>query len=217
MGKKFKPDIRDLFEAIPSKSQEQQIKIIEASITSFAKNGLEGTTYTHLAKVCKISRPLIHHYFPTLEDLFLLTAKYVRQNLLKLALEEMGRKRSDNPLAQLQGYVHGCMRWVDEFPHQCSFWFLYFYQASRSPLARRENSELVTSGHKRITGLFEKGNEQGLWDVKDCVATAKLFQISLTGAMVSCMSEDGYLTTTRASQLLESFLLSLKSTVLPIL
>lgn len=208
--KKFKPTAEDLFQFTASKSQEQQIKIIEAAITSFAVKGIEKTTYTYLADVCKISRPLIHHYFPSLDDLFLLTARYIRQTLLKLAIEGMNQAKSEDPLDQLLGYANGCLRWIKEYPHQCSFWFLYFYQASRSPQARKENTELVGAGHKRITEMLEYGNQMELWKIPDCTRQGKQIQVFITGVMISCMSEDGYLSLDVASQMFSQYFTKLK-------
>lgn len=198
----FRPKANELFEVAASKSQEQQLKIIEAAIRSFAKNGIEATTYTSLAKDCEISRPLIHHYFPTLEDLFLLTAKYVRQTLLNLAVAEMAKTPATDPRAQLEGYLKGCFRWVREFPDQFSFWLLYFYQASLKGQARDENSQLVKAGHERIEALLSQGNAHKVWVVEHPRETAKTIQIFITGALVSVMTEDGYLTLARAEILL---------------
>ncbi len=208
--KKYRPQAQDLFELKVSKSQEQQIKIIEAAISSFAVKGLEKTTYTYLAKLCGISRPLIHHYFPALEDLFLLTARYVRETLLKLAIDEMQKNDLKDPVAQLNGYSRGCLNWVRDYPHQCSFWFLYYYQSSRSSLARKENTELVTAGHNRITSLLEQGNQLGIWKIADCTYEAKKIQVLVTGVMVSCMTEDGYLSLEKAADIFFDYFQKMK-------
>jgi hypothetical protein len=194
MKKRFQPQASDLFDLSASKSQEQQMKIIQTAIKSYAQNGIEKTTYTLIAKECGISRPLVHHYFPKLDDLFILAAKYVRQTLLNLALDELRKHPANDPQRQLQGYLRGCLRWVAEYHDQCSFWFLYFYQASRNSKARKENTLLVTAGHKRIQEMIEEGNRGGIWKVSDTQGTAKMIQIMITGTMISCMSEDGYLT-----------------------
>ncbi|HVK60604.1 MAG TPA: TetR/AcrR family transcriptional regulator [Bdellovibrionales bacterium] len=196
-----KPRARDLFESSASKSQIQQLRIIEAALESFSKHGIEKTTYTNLAKRCKISRPLIHHYFPTLEDLFLLAAKYVRKTLLNLALEEMTKAKPDSR-SQIEAYARGCIRWVKEFPEQNSFWLLYFYQCSLKGLAREENTKLVQAGHERIRMLIEMGNKEKTWAVSKPVEVAKTVQLLITGTLVSLMSEDAYLTAGRAESLL---------------
>lgn len=205
-NKKVKISANNLFSFTPSKSQEQKMRIIEAAIKSYALKGLEKTTYTYLAQVCHISRPLIHHYFPTLDELFLLTAKYVRQTLLQMALEELNKVSQDDPMLQIHGYVKGCFRWVREQPHQCSFWFLYFYQASRLHQAREENTQLVAAGHQRIQGILESGNKKRIWNFFDSYKAAKLIQILVTGGMVSAMTEDGFFTSTTGEEMTIAFI-----------
>lgn len=184
-----------LFSTTPSKSQIQQEKIVEAAIEAFAKHGIEKTTYTALARKCKVSRPLIHHYFPTLDDLFLVAARYARATLLSLAKEgmESGRK-TDNPEMALEGYVRGCFRWIELFPEQMKFWLLFYYQAGLGGQALKDNTALVDSGHARITQLLEEGRQKSGWEFKDGVATAKMIQLQITGALVSSQTENGYLT-----------------------
>ncbi|RYZ76436.1 MAG: TetR/AcrR family transcriptional regulator [Proteobacteria bacterium] len=177
------------------------MRIIEAAIKSFAKNGLEKTTYTLLARECKISRPLIHHYFPEMTDLFALAARYVRQTLLQCAVSAM-KKASGEPDAQLRAYIRGCFNWIRDYQEQNSFWLLYFYQASLKGAAREENTALVKAGHERIQNLINEGNEAGLWNSKSPVEDSKTIQVALTGALVSCMTEDGFLTTNRSESLM---------------
>ncbi len=199
-NKKYAPSVLELFPAEASKSQIQRVRIVEAAIESFAVEGIEKTTYSNLAKKCGISRTLIHHYFPTVESLFLLAARYVRQTLLRLALQGM-EGTGDDPRAQLEGYVRGCFKWVELFPQQTSFWMLFFYQSSMQGQARNENSELVANGQKRIESMLSKGKELGYWQFTDGKAAAKMVQLFLTGGIVSCITEDGYLSVTNAPQL----------------
>jgi AcrR family transcriptional regulator len=204
----LKPKAHDLFDQTASKSQLQQIKIIEAAISSFASKGIDGTTYSSLALDCGISRPLINHYFATLEDLFLLTAKYVRQTLLNLALEEM-QKTSSDPRSQLEGYLSGCVRWIQDYPAQFSFWLLYFYQASLKGVARIENSNLVAAGQERLELLLKDGHTQGAWVAENPKEMAKLIQILITGTLVCTMTEEGYMSVQRAKPLLKKAIFDL--------
>lgn len=205
-NKKVKISANNLFSFAPSKSQEQKIRIIEAAIKSYALKGLEKTTYTYLAEVCQVSRPLIHHYFPSLDELFLLTAKYVRQTLLQMAVDELNKAPKDEPMLQIQGYVKGCFRWVREQPHQCSFWFLYFYQASRLHQAREENTQMVAAGHQRIQSILESGNQKKIWNFFDLNKAAKLIQVLVTGGMVSAMSEDGFFNSITGEKMIIAFI-----------
>lgn len=198
----------DVFDLDISKSQKQQLKIVEAAIASFAKNGIEKTTYTSLAKQCRISRPLIHHYFPTLDSLFLLAARFARETLLKCALEKVAVD-SGRPEKFLESYIDGCFNWVERFPDQAKFWMLYFYQASLNKLAHDENSELVGRGQARLEQLLKSGQANGVFKFEDAAATAKTIQILITGGIVGVCTETGYLTLKKAKNLVKAAAFSL--------
>jgi AcrR family transcriptional regulator len=197
------PKTAGLFRSEASKSQLQQVKIVEAAIKSYARHGIEKTTYTNLAKQCAISRTLIHHYFPTLDSLFLLAARYARETLLECAKKGLVAHRLDER-KQLDGYIEGCFNWVRLFPDQAKFWMLYFYQASLGGEAMQENSELVSAGHERIEGLILAGREKGYFHFKDAKETAKGIQLLITGAIVSVLTETGYLTLENTSRIVRN-------------
>jgi AcrR family transcriptional regulator len=188
----YLPPTQDLFQNAATKSQAQQIKIVQAAIKSFAHHGIEKTSYTNLAKDCGISRTLIHHYFPTLDSLFLLGANYARQTLLECAAEGLRRHPSDER-KQLNGYIHGCFRWVELFPDQAKFWMLYFYQSSLGGTAKSENTAMVRAGHQRIQALILTGKEKGYFHFKDAALTSKAIQVLITGAIVTIITENDYL------------------------
>lgn len=200
----YLPTANDLFEFEESKSQKQRVKIVEAAIKSFALNGIEKTTYTSLAKDCGISRPLIHHYFPTLDSLFLLAARYVRQTLLECALEGLTRN-SANEKKQLDGYIEGCFNWLKLFPLQAKFWMLYYYQAALDDDAHAENSQLVEAGHQRIRSIIESGKKKGLFSFSNSHETAKMIQVLITGGFVSLVTETGYLNEDNSVELVQKF------------
>lgn len=168
------------------------MRIVQAAITSYARLGIEKTTYASLARTCGISRPLIHHYFPDLESLFLLVAKYVRSTLLKMASEGIQAGGTD-PCKMMLGYVHGCFEWVRLYPDQGKFWMLYFYECGRGKTARETNTELVERGHARIRALIESGAQICGWRFQDSEKAAKVVQLILTGAITSAITEGGYL------------------------
>jgi AcrR family transcriptional regulator len=194
------PSVFDLFTAEASKSQLQKMRIIEVAIESFAEEGIEKTTYSFLAKKCDISRSLIHHYFPTIDSMFSLAALYVRHTIIRLATEAMSQAPAD-PRLQLKAYIEGQFKWVGVFPAQTRFWMLFYFQSSRGGKARQENSELVALGHRRIQQLILSGKEKGYWHFRDLEATAKTVQLLITGGIISCITEDGYLSLENASQL----------------
>ena len=198
----YLPSAENLFEFEASKSQKQRVEIVRAAIKSFALNGIEKTTYTSLAKECGVSRPLIHHYFPTLDSLFLLAARFARQTLLECVTDGLARGQA-NEKKQLEGYIEGCFHWVKMFPLQAKFWMLYYYQAALDDDAHAENTQLVDAGHDRIKGILEIGKKKGLFDFGNANETAKMIQVMITGGIVSVVTESGFLKVDNASDLIQ--------------
>jgi AcrR family transcriptional regulator len=199
--KSYEPKALDLFHPEPSRAQRQQIKIIETAINSFAENGLEKTTYASLARDCDISRPLVHHYFPNLEDLFLMAAKYARSTLHNLTTEGL-HAGEPHPRVMLHGYIEGHLKWLRLFPNQVKFWLLFAYQCSLNGSDRKENTSHVTMGHLRIQSLLLAGRDKCGWKFDDVEAAAKSIQILINGMLLSVQTEDGYLSFSRASKLI---------------
>lgn len=193
-SRSYLPTAGEVVESKVTKAQIQQYKIIEAAISSYGKHGISGTTFSSLAKDCKISRPLIHHYYHSVEDLFLATSRFVRQTLLNLAVEGMAHGiRQEDPGLMLDGYVNGCLKWIKLFPDQARFWLLYYYQTGQGGAAKDENSQMVKAGHDRICQIIELGNKANRWQVSDIQETAKQIQLLITGLLMSVVTENGFL------------------------
>jgi AcrR family transcriptional regulator len=179
----------NLFKTVVTKAQNQQLRIIEAAIQSFVTGGIQDTSYASIAKSCRISRPLIHHYFPDWSDLIRAAGVYVRsvmQDHAVKATQSAGPKAVD----QLEAYIESCFTWIEKYPVHFKFWLLYFYQCGIDAKVRSEHTELVQMGHQRITALLRLGNERGEWKVKDLVRAAKMIQTSITGNMMVAMTEN---------------------------
>lgn len=180
---------QNLFKTVATKAQNQQLKILESAIHSFVVNGIQETSYASLAKSCRISRPLIHHYFPDWGDLIRGAAIYVRSVMQDHAIQAT-QSAGSKVVDQLEAYVESCFTWIEKYPEHFKFWLLYFYQCGIDPKARAEHTELVEMGHKRITALLQMGNERGEWKVKEPVRAAKMIQTSITGSMLVAITED---------------------------
>lgn len=196
----YKPPISNLLDLEPSKAQKQQIQIVETAISELAKNGFAALSYTALAKACDVSRPLIHHYFPSINDLLLMSARYARATLLGLAQEGLDKNAGDES-EQLRGYIEGCFKWVLIFPDQAKFWMLYFYHSAVDEVAFDANSQLVDAGHARITKLLNSGKKSGLFKFADASETAKTIQLLISGSVVACVTEKSVVTPKTAGAL----------------
>jgi len=171
----------------PSKAQKRQIQIVEAAIEVFAEVGIEKATYDKIAKICGVTRPLIQHYFPDKEILFELVIKYIRGHFQAVAIRAIEGASSDKE--RLVRYILSTFQWQRESPDHVKVWMLFFYLCG-SERYRRLNTELVAMGQERIAALLERGTKAGVFRSRDFSTDAKMIQTTITGALVSLVTED---------------------------
>jgi AcrR family transcriptional regulator len=196
----YEPNPFDLFAPEASRAQRQKIKIIEHAIESYAENGIEKTTYASLARNCDISRPLIHHYFPDLDDLFLMAAKYTRSTIHNFTAEGL-HAGEPSPRAMLHGYINAHFKWARLFSNQAKFWMLFYFQCGLGGSARKENTSSSTMNHLRIQSVLLVGRDKCGWKFDDVEAAAKCVQMLLLGTLLTINTEDGYLSAALAGKI----------------
>lgn len=177
-----------LFPAGPTKSQQTQIRIAEAAIRLYAKDGAQATIFENIAQAAKVSRALILRYFPTYSALMMFMAKYIRAQLQELAVQRLSA--AEGPKAQLEAYIDSTFEWIEAYPHHVKVWLYFYYLSSLDKKTRDLNTELVDIGHKRIQRLIEDGQKAGVFPKSNASAAARALQTQLTGSLLSCMSEN---------------------------
>jgi AcrR family transcriptional regulator len=183
----FKTLLLDSVGGEPTKGQVRQAQILEAAIKNFATVGVENTTPDKIAKTCKISRPLVLHYFKDVEEIFQLAVKVIRAEFQRMAVVAI--EKEAKPTGRLKAYVHSSLDWVDLRPLHVKVWLLFFYRCGLREADRKLNSDLVNMGHDRIAALLELGKSQGEFHFDDAMATAKMIQNVITGALICRMTE----------------------------
>ncbi len=173
--------------APPTKGQNRQVQIIEAAIKNFASVGIENTTPAKIAKTCKISRPLVLHYFKDVESIFFVAIKLIRAEFQQLAIEAIEKHKT--PTDQLKAYAHSTLDWVEQKPDHVKVWLLFFYYCGLRREYKALNTELVNMGHDRIAALLELGLASKEFKFKDSQITAKAIQNVITGAVLCAMTE----------------------------
>lgn len=178
---------QDLFGIVPSKSQKRMVEIAEAAIKTYVRLGVEAATYEKIAKAARVSRPLILHYFPDYDSLFLFVAKYIRATFQNYVLVKVSQQTA--PDKQLQAYVEACFAWNDDFPMHAKVWGLFYFYCAIKPQFEVLNTQLVEMGLDRLTALIENGKEKGLFRCLDSKSSARQIQIHITGALTSLATE----------------------------
>ena len=179
---------KQLFPEAPTKSQQTQIRIAEAAIRLYAKEGAQATIFESIAQAAKVSRALILRYFPTYQSLMMFMAKYIRAQLQELAVQRL--TAADGPKAQLEAYIDATFEWIEVYPHHVKVWLYFYYLCSLDKKTRDLNTELVDIGHKRIQKMIEEGQKAGVFPKGNATASAKAVQTLITGSLLSCLSEN---------------------------
>ncbi len=177
----------ELFPEAPSRADQRVVQILEAAVRSYASVGLEETTFQKLSADCKVSRPLIHHYFKTKRDVFEAAVKFVRAHLQRQVVEAI--QSESEPRAQFRAYVEAHMDWVKNHPDSASVAVLFFYYCAIDPKLRKLNTQLVDMGHERITAMLEVGIRKGAFARCDAKKKARTIQLVITGIVVSLATE----------------------------
>ena len=168
------------------------MQIAEGAIECYADIGYALTTFEKIAEKCKISRPLIKHYFDTREEVFDFSIRYIRANFQRLAIEYIGEGRTT--LEKLERYVTSTFHWLDRFPTHIRVWIYYLHYCSIVDSMKEQNTEFVNIGHDRIAALIQLGIDEGKFNVSDLRAAAKQVQVIISGALITCVCEDLYVT-----------------------
>jgi AcrR family transcriptional regulator len=189
MRKSKDPLFGAIFPLEADKAQRRKIQIVEAAIKNYVSLGVEKTTFESIAKTCRISRPLIVHYFRDKQEIYELAIRFIRANLQQLAIAEINRHES--PSDQLKGYVKSVFNWAEKWPEHAKVWLLFYYNASIRENDLRAHTELAEMGHKRIQAIIITGKRDRSFRCADIEITAKMIQTQITGGFVTFLAEDG--------------------------
>jgi len=177
-----------LFARFPSRSERRVIQILEAAIRNYVKIGIENTTYDSIARTCKVSRPLVQHYFKDHGELFEMVTKYVRSIFQQVVVEEMRREKS--PRRQLEAYLGAIFVWKRKYPLHVKVWNLVYYYAAINKGVRKIHTALVNMGQARVVAVLELGVAQGEFPSGDLRKRAKQILTLLLGAIAVLPAED---------------------------
>jgi len=146
--------------------EESKNNILENSILFFAKNGLEGTKISDLAKSIGIGQGSIYCYFKSKEELY---SEVQKLSLQKIGMEEFEKIDSDDlpsirKLRYISDYIVKNLSANEKY---CAYVYLAFY--SRMHGGNDEENpffltikKLIVQGQKE--GFFAKGNAEKIAD-----------------------------------------------------
>lgn len=111
-----------------ARKSKTEIKILAAAKKVFMEKGLEATSMGDIAEEAKISRPSLHYYFRTKENLFLAIYK----DILEEFMPELGKivRGKESPENKVRRFVEGYVSLLAETPLVPQF---VFREISRDP------------------------------------------------------------------------------------
>ncbi len=178
----------DLKKAIFNKrlgiSEHRQFQIMETALALIQKDGYEQLQFGDLAKKCKISRTLVHHYFKDKAELanrLLDLSTLHLQNYVQVALAT-----EKNPQIHFEIYCKATLDWPARHPLEATGLLLFLYLCSHNMEMRTKNDELSALGRQKIKLLLTQAG--GVTSNID--SNAQIIQTLLTGCYLILLSEN---------------------------
>ncbi|WP_277579736.1 TetR/AcrR family transcriptional regulator [Bdellovibrio svalbardensis] len=165
------------------------LQIIEVAVELIARDGYAALDFADLAKKCKITRPLIHHYFAKKEQLFSSLVQYVGIEHQKYIIAALS-KNEKSGRSLLRAYLRSNMTWPKERRSHSRVWMHYLALSASQNEARRENTLSVDHGAQRIWEILQIGARNNEWASEKLLEKARTLQIVLSGAVISLITEE---------------------------
>lgn len=91
-------------------------EILEAALTTFARDGFDGASLPKIAEIAKIAHPLIHYYFGSKDNLWRETVDYAFGGLVAEATAVEAASRGLSPLHRLRVMVQAFAQFAARYP-----------------------------------------------------------------------------------------------------
>lgn len=165
-------------------SEHRQFQIMEMALELIQKEGFEQLQFGDLAKKCRISRPLVHHYF---KDKFDLANKLLDLSTLHLQTHvqnALGQEK--NKKHHLEVYCKATLDWPILFQTEALGLLLFLHLCSHNKEMRKRNDELSALGRQKIKLLLvDAGGSPALLETQ-----AQMIQTLLSGYYLVLFSEN---------------------------
>ncbi len=166
---------------------DTRTQIMRQAIALFASKGFEATTFSDIAKKCKISQPAIYNHFANKMDLLKGCALYSA---------EMGRTFIDSKAQphlpaskRLPLYFHSNMEWFSSAKNYGNVILALYFFAYSDEAIRVLHDRIVDSAVERIKGILISGQHEGAWKIKDPAVTARMLHSLLVGEVYKFIYE----------------------------
>lgn len=171
------------------KGQTTEKKIVQAAIKCLGTAGLHQTTFQMIADRCKISQPLVMHYFRSRDDIFIKVWSYVYQEAVDRTQSHLSQQNT--PQEKLIEYIQ--VSWT-QFHSDAALTKIYMQLHSLSSFDEKLksiNTQVKRTAINRIANIIIEGQNQNQFNrTINPFHRAKLIHISLSGFILSSISEN---------------------------
>lgn len=165
-------------------------KILDCAQALMVERGYNGFSYADVAQRVAISKPSIHHHFPTKADLAVKVVQRYREGIAALMAE--AERHVTDPVEKLQGYVgywESCI--TSDSMSFCVCAMLSSERRTLPPELAAEVAGHFTSLAGWLAGVLEQGVASGQFTLQQTPALdAQCFMAAIHGAMLSARALD---------------------------
>lgn len=139
---------------------ERREAIVAATLAVILEKGLAATTVRDIADRMGTSSGLIHHYFPSMDDV--LAEAFDVAATADLALTHEAVRSGSTPLAQLRLFFTSYTRADEDWSFQ--LWLDAWAEASRRPAVQATSRRVNIEWQQLLSDLITRGVDAGSWD-----------------------------------------------------
>jgi AcrR family transcriptional regulator len=138
----------------------------------------------------KLTRPLLNHYFKTRENLFEMTAEYVRLTIQEIVVEHLKMTTSSDEM--IITYIKINLDWINQNPNHLKFWIHFMTMSTHDKSCRKKNTAYVEMGQRRINEIINLGIKDKKIKILigDSESMARSIQFLITGYLLSFATEN---------------------------
>ncbi len=166
-----------------SKGEKSRHRIIEATISSISKYGFEEASISIIAKIAKVNKGLIVHYFKSRDELVMEAINYVA--ILGAQVTETLIKNTEEAVDPIEKYLYATFEWMTNYPEHAHLIILLFPRASYDVKSRNRAQKLYQTSWDRIEKMLQDGIKKNRYRQGNHVQLARQIHMFLIGAIVT--------------------------------
>ena len=158
--------------------EERRQEIIDTALTLADTLGLDRLTSRDVAQAMGVTSPLVHHYFPTVDELIVAVFQQHAENQLAAEHRVIEGLPPTEALRALVGHQ------LDTTGEAARLWMSAWVAAPRRPALAAVVDQQMLAGLKLLTMLLEDGMAAGVFHLQDSRASAFRLLVLIDGVLV---------------------------------